>query len=142
MPCSRQCAVEDVAHPARRRPVAIPGQVGEGHAVVGQHGVDRVGERLDHLAQECGAVGLGGGIEEGDVDELGHPVDGEEHEELALGQAQLADVDVDMADGGLGEALSPRDLLLVPWQAGDAVADQAAMKGAAGEAGDALPQAA
>ena len=87
MPCSRQCAVEDVAHPARRRPVAVFRQVGEGHAVVGQHGVDPVGEDVDHLAQECGTVGLGGGIEEGDVDELGYPVDGEEHEELALGQA-------------------------------------------------------
>jgi hypothetical protein len=43
--------VEDVAHPARGRAVAVLGQVGEGHAVVGQHGVDAVGEDLDHLAQ-------------------------------------------------------------------------------------------
>ena len=66
-------AVEDAAHPLGRGPVAVLRQVGEGHAVVGQHGVDGVGERLDDLAQERGAVGLGVGVEETDVDELAPP---------------------------------------------------------------------
>jgi hypothetical protein len=33
-------------------------------------------------------------------------VDGQEHEELALGQAQLADVDVDVADRGAARVSS------------------------------------
>jgi hypothetical protein len=35
---------------------AVLWQIGEGHAVVGEHGVDLVGEDLDHLAEEGGAV--------------------------------------------------------------------------------------
>jgi hypothetical protein len=140
------------AHPAEdvaaedgldlRVAAAVLGQLREGHAVVGQHGVDAVGEGLDHLAQEGGAVPLGVGVEEGDVGELRAPVDGEEQEELALGQAQLADVDVDVADRGLGEASAFRGLLFAPGQARDAAADQATVQGAAGELGDALAQAA
>jgi hypothetical protein len=65
-----------------------------------------VGEGLDHLAKKGGAVQLGVGIEEGEVGELRDPVDGQEHEELALGQPQLADVHVDVADGGFGEAFA------------------------------------
>jgi hypothetical protein len=121
---------------------AVLRQVGEGGAVVGQHGVDAVGEDLDDLAQEGGAVGLGVGAEESDVGELGDSVDGEEHEELALGQAQFADVDVDVADGGLGEAAALGGVLLVAGQAGDAVADEAAVQGRASELGDSLTGAA
>ena len=130
--------VEDVA-----REVPAGGGIGrERDAVVGQHGVDAVREGLDDLAQESGAVQLGVGVEEGDVGELGHPVDGQEHKQLAFGQAQLAGVDVDVADLGLGEAAPLGRFLLVSGQAGDAMADQAAVQGAAGELGDALPQAA
>ena len=96
-------------------------QVGEGHAIVGEHGMNGIGEGLDDLPQEGGAVQLRIGIEgSGHCPECrrpatwvnlgsGHcpePVDGQEHEELALGQAQFADVDVDIADGGFGEALA------------------------------------
>jgi hypothetical protein len=135
-------AVEDVAHPPGRGPVAVLRQVGEGHAVAGQHGVDGVGERLHDIAQERGAVRLGGGVEEGDVDELRRPVDGEEHVELAFGQAQLAGVDVDVADRGLGEAPALAGLLRVARQAGDAVPLQAAVERAAAERRDGLAQAA
>jgi hypothetical protein len=68
--------------------------------------------------------------------------DCQEHEELALGQAQLADVDVDVANPGLGKALALRGLLLALGQAGDAVAHEASVQGAARELGDRLPQAA
>jgi hypothetical protein len=136
-------AVEDVgAQVAPRRPVPVLRQVGEGHAVVGEHGVDRVGERRDDLPQEGGAVHLGVGVEESDVDELRDPVDGQEHEQLALGQAQLADVDVDVADRRLGEAAALRGLLLVPRQTGNAVPRQAAVERAAAEGRDSLAQAA
>jgi hypothetical protein len=121
---------------------AVLGQIGKGHAVVREHGVQLVGEDLDHLAQEGGTVGLGIGIEEGDVGELGYAVDREEHEQLALSQAQLADVDVDIADLGCSKALAPGRLLLALGQPRDAVADEAAMQGAARELGDGLAQAA
>ena len=57
--------------------------------------------------------------------ELRHLVDGQEHEKFALGQAKVADVDMDVADGGFGEALALCDCLLGLGQAGDAVALQA-----------------
>ncbi len=48
---------------------AVLGQVGEGHAVVSQYGMDLIGEHLDDLAQEGGAVQLGGGVQEGNMGE-------------------------------------------------------------------------
>jgi hypothetical protein len=137
--------VEDVAAEdglQLRVAAAVPGQVGGRHAGVGQHGVQLVGEHLHDLAQEGGAVGLRMGIEEGDVGELGHPVDREEHEQPALGQAQLADVEVDVADPGFGEALALGRFLLAMGQPGDAVADEAAVQGAAREPWDGRAQAA
>jgi hypothetical protein len=135
------CPIQRAVGPSRYCGRSALRQVGEGHAVVGQHGVDGVGEHLDALAEERGAAHLGVGVEEGDVGELRHPVDGQEHVELALGQAQLAAVDVDVADRGLGEALAFGGLLAVPGQAGNAVPDQAAVQRAAGERRDGLPQA-
>jgi hypothetical protein len=46
-------AVEDVrAEEAAAGTIPVLGQVGEGHAVVGEHGVDLVGKGLDHIRQE------------------------------------------------------------------------------------------
>jgi hypothetical protein len=135
-------AVEDVPHPPCRRPVPVLGQVGESHPVVGQDRVQPMGEGGHGLAQEGGAVQFGVGLEEGDVGELAHPVDGQEQGQLALGQPELADVDVDVADPGLGEPLALGGLLVIPRQAGDAVPLQAAVQGAAGEGRDGLAQAA
>jgi hypothetical protein len=64
------------------------------------------------------------------VGELCHPVDGQEHEELSFGQAQLAAVDVDVADRGLGETLALGRFLLVPRRAGEAVPFEAAVESA------------
>jgi hypothetical protein len=105
--------VEDVAHPLCGGSIAVLWQIGEGHAVVGQHSMDGIGEGGHDLVEEGGAVHLGRGIQKGDVGELRDPVDGEEHEELSLGQAQFADVDMDVADGDLGEALALRSGFLV-----------------------------
>lgn len=102
----------------------------------------RQGEDPDDLAGEGGAVGLGVGTRDSDAGEVGNPVDGEEHEELPLGGAQFADVDVEAADGGLGEAAAPGGVLLVAGQAGDAVADEAAVQGRASELRDRLTGAA
>jgi hypothetical protein len=137
--------VEDVAAEGGlelRVTAAVLGQVGEGHAVVGQDRVQPVGEGGHDLAQEGGAVQLGVGVVEGDVGESRDAVDGQEQEELALGQARFAHVDVDVADRGLGEALAPGGPLVALRQARDAVALQATVEGAAGERRDGLAQAA
>ncbi len=86
-----------------------------------------VGEGGHDLAQEGGAVQLGVRVVEGDVDELRDAVDGQEHEQLALRKAQLAGVDVDVADPGLGETLALGGRLLTLRQARDAVPLQAAV---------------
>lgn len=65
-----------------------------------------IGESLDDFVEEGGSVHLGVSVQEGDVSEFVHSVDGQEHEELALCRAKLTDVDVDVADRGLGEALA------------------------------------
>ncbi len=53
---------------------AVLGQAGKGHAIVGEHSVQPVRKDLDDLAQEGGAIGLGVGVQEGDVGGLGDPV--------------------------------------------------------------------
>jgi hypothetical protein len=43
---------EHVRHVSRRRPIAVPGQIGELNAVVGQHRMDFIGDRLDQSFEE------------------------------------------------------------------------------------------
>src|SRR3954451_6420966 len=76
------------------------------------------------------------------VGELAHAIDCQEHVELAFCQAQVAVVDVDVADLGLGKAPALGGLLSAFGQSRDAVAHETAVKGAAGQLGDALAQAA
>ena len=66
----------------------VLGQVGEGHAVVSQHGMDLVGKDLDHVAEEGRAFYLSRAVVEFDMGELGDPVDGEEHDELTVGMTE------------------------------------------------------
>jgi hypothetical protein len=70
-----------------------------------------------------------------DVGELRDPIDGQEHDQLAVGVAELAAIDVDVADL---VGLEPLALLLglLDRQSGDAMALEAAMQGAAAEVGD------
>ncbi len=99
------------------------------------------GKRRHHAAQEVGSVHLPGVVAELDVGELRHAIDGEEHVQLALGKAQLADVDVDIADCGVGELASFRWLVRVVGQAGDAVAFEASMQAGACQLRDGVAQA-
>ena len=55
------------------------------------------------MTEERGALHLFGVVVELDDGELGRPVDGEKHDQLAFGQAKLAAVDVNEADLGVGE---------------------------------------
>jgi hypothetical protein len=70
---------------------------------------------------------------------LENPVDGQEHDELAIGVAQLAAVDMDVADL---VGLEPLALLLglLVRQPGDAVTLEAAVQGAAADVGDGVSQ--
>ena len=78
---------------------AAAGRLGEVRAIVGENGVDPIGDRLGKAAQEvCGdetghpLVQLGEG-------ELAGPVDGHEQVKLAFLGSDLGDVDVEEADG-------------------------------------------
>src|SRR6478672_1364701 len=75
-----------------------------------------------------------------DVGELRHPVDGQEHDQLAVGMTQFTTVDVDVADLIGLEPLAAL-LCLLDWKPGDAMALQAAVQGAAAEIGDGVLQA-
>jgi hypothetical protein len=55
---------------------------------------------------------------------------------LAVGEAQLAMIDVDVADGGLGKGAALRAALFVLGQSANAVTDEAAVERAAGELRD------
>src|SRR3984885_6642864 len=77
-----------------------------------------------------------------DVGELRDTIDGEEHVHLAFGATQLADIDMNIADRGLGKAPALGCSLLAAWQSGNPMPGKAAMERAAGEFGDALAQAA
>src|SRR5215207_3897943 len=134
-------AIEHMAAQAGGGPGAVLRQVGEGGAVVGEHDADLVRERGDDAAQEGGSCGGVGVLVELDVGELRDTVDRQQHVKLAGGEAQLEDVDVDVADRGLGEAAAPRALLLGLGQAGNAVALQAAVERAAGQPRDRVAQA-
>ena len=136
-----QNSIEDVGpEEAAARATPVLGQIGKGHAVVGEHGMDLIGEDLHGVAEEGRALHLARAVVELDVGELGNPVDGEEHDQLAVGVAQLAAIDVNVADL---VGLEPFALLpgLLDRQPGDAVALQASVQGAATEVRDRVSQA-
>jgi hypothetical protein len=60
--------------------------------------VDLLGEDLDHASEEGRAFHLAGAVMELDVGELRHPVDRQEHDQLSIGVAQFATVDVNVTD--------------------------------------------
>lgn len=69
-------AVEDVgAQISPGRSISVLWQVCEGHSVVGQHGMDCIGERFDDAAETLCTVHLPSVVAELDVGELGHAID-------------------------------------------------------------------
>ena len=128
--------------PRKRRlgPPRFLGRSAKGHAVVGEHGVDLIGEDLRGVAEEGRALHLARAVVELDVGELGNPVDGEEHDQLAVGVAKLTAIDVNVADLVGLEPFAPLSGLL-DRHPGDAVALQASVQGAATEVRDRVSQA-
>ena len=86
-------AIEDVVEG-----VDVAGAVGELDAIVGQNGLDGIGDRRHQIAQELSGLHLTGcGMELGEG-EFGGAVDGHEEGEFALGRLHAGDIDVEVAD--------------------------------------------
>ena len=129
-------SVEGMATEACGWTLAILRQIGELDAVVGEHGVDAVWNGFDERFEEgCGSSHVGF-FDEFDHNELGGSVDGHKEVELALRGSYFGQVDVEEADWIGVELLPERSVALDLWQATDAVAFQATMKGRAGKLRD------
>ena len=90
--------IEHVGGVTRGWAIGVPWREGELNAVIGEHGMDFVGDRFDEGCQEgrrghaiCFFSELGEG-------EFAGPVDGHEEEELSLRGLHLGDVDMEEAD--------------------------------------------
>ena len=78
---------------------AIACRLGKVRAVVGEHGVDPVGNGCGERSEEVGRNTARGLLVQFDEGELRCSVDGNEEVELALLRSDLGDVDVEVADG-------------------------------------------
>ena len=90
--------VEHVRDKGCGRSVGIAWWEGELDAIIGEDGVDLVGNRLDERDEEgrCGnPVGL---FLQPDKSEFARPINGYEEMELAFGGLYLGDVDMEVAD--------------------------------------------
>lgn len=133
MPCWLAEAIEQVKTVTGGRTRAVLREVAELDTVVGEYGVDLVGDRADQRFQKGhGRCDIGSVLRLGEG-ELGRSVDGDEEEEPALLGPDLGNVDAEVAEGislgGLLGQLVAGDL----WQAADTIALEAAMKGRAGQ---------
>lgn len=79
--------------------VSVRAAVGELDAVVGEHRVQGVWHRRDHIAQELRCCHLVSRRMQFSERELGRSVDGNEEIELALSRLHFGDVNVEIADG-------------------------------------------
>jgi hypothetical protein len=85
------------------------GMSGEVGSVVGEDGVDLVGDGGDQAAQEVRSRPTGHFLMQFDEGELRGPVDGDDQIELAFGGSHLGEVDMEIADRiGLELALGRR----------------------------------
>ena len=104
-------AVKDVqAEEAAAGSFAVLWQVGEGHAVVGEHRVDFVWEGGHDVSEEGRARHFTGPFGEFDVGELGDAVDGQEQDALAVGVFQFAAVRRAESNKALGAMAAPATL--------------------------------
>ena len=129
-------AVEGVAAKTCGWSLAVLWQVGELDSVVGEYGVNTIWNGFDERLEERGSSSHICLFDEFDHSELRGPVDGHEQVELALRGSYFGQVDVEEADRIGVELLPERSVALDLWQAADAVAFQAPMKGRACELRD------
>jgi hypothetical protein len=120
--------VEHVRHVARRWAAGVAWREGELDAVVGQDGVDLVGERLDHPFQEGRRRGSSGLLDQLHNGEFARSVNSDIEIELAFGGLDLGDIDVEIADRIDLEPLLGGLVAFDLWPPRDAVTRQAAMQ--------------
>ena len=90
--------IEGMAAQQGGRTLAVLGQIGEGHAVIGEDLVYLIRKGCDDVSEEGGAFHFPGVLVEFDVGELRDPVDGEEHDEFAVGVGEFGAVDVNISN--------------------------------------------
>jgi hypothetical protein len=107
-------------------------EISEGHAVVGQDRVYLIRKGCDDIPEEGGAFHFPGMLVELDIGELRDPVDGEEHDEFAVGVGEFGAVDVDIANV---VGFEPLALFcgLARWAARDAMALKTTVQGTSAE---------
>lgn len=116
--------------------VCVVRHIGELDAVIGQHCVDRIRDRLDQVARELGGDHLACSLVQFDKGELAGAVDRDEQAQLAFGRLYLCNVDVEVADR-VGLEFALRFLVASHLgQPADPVPLQAAMQGRAGQMRD------
>ena len=116
--------------------LAVLGQIGELNAVIGEHGVDAVGNGFNERVEEGGSGPHIRLLDELAHSELGGPVDGHQQVKLAFGGPQLGQVDVEEADRIGVEFLPPGLVAFDVKQSAYAVTLQAPTKRRAGELRD------
>jgi hypothetical protein len=132
--------VEGMSPPASRRPLTILGKVGELDSVIGEHGVDAIGDRCDQRSKKAGSGSHVGTLDQLDKGELRGSVNCHEEVELGFGSPYFSQIDMEETDGiaikPLGFRLAAFDLR----QAADSMTKKATMQGRAGQMRDGGPQ--
>ncbi len=85
--------------------VLVTHPVAELDAVIGQHDVDAVGHSQDQVAQKLRRLHLPGTFHKADEGGLVRTIDCHEQAQLALFSADLGQIDVEVADRVVGEAI-------------------------------------
>lgn len=101
---------------------------GELDAVVGEHGVDFIGSRLDQPQQKLSGDGGRSLLVQFDEGELRSAVDGYEHVQLALLSAYFGDIDMEVTDRVALELLLRRPVALDIGQPANAMTLQAPLQ--------------
>jgi len=114
---------------------AIAGR-GEVHAVVGEHGMDLIGQGLDQRLEEVGRNPLRGLFVHLDEGELRGAVDRDQEIELALFGTHLGDIEMEVADRVGLEFLAPGTITVHIGKSGDAVPLQITVQRRPSQLGD------
>ena len=108
--------------------ISIPLAIRELDAIIGEDGVDEVGDGRDEIAQELGRDHLSGFVVQFDKGKLAGPINGHEEIELALVGLDFGDIDMEEADRVALELLLRRLVALDIRQPADVVALETAVQ--------------
>ena len=119
--------IERMAATLGRWPVPVLPHIGELDAVVGQDGMDLVGNSFGQGVEEGCCSHAVGAVDDLDEGELRGPVDGDIEVELAVDCADLRQIDMEVANRIASELLPRRSVAVHVGQSADAVALQRAV---------------